>query len=109
MIVFSYCSFYLTIQCGFKAIRVLFCLTYMQKRINISIAILATVTKRGREKSTCPSEIARMLFPGNWREEMKEVVDVAIDLHRQGRVVITQKGRTVDVDHIKGPVRIKTV
>ncbi len=64
-------------------------------------------SQRGPEKSTCPSEIARMLFPGDWRKRMRTVVDVAIDLHKQGKVVITQKGIPVDLDHIKGPVRIK--
>jgi len=81
----------------------------MQKCIKISAAILDIATKRGTEKSTCPSEVARMLFPGNWREEMKSVVQVAIGLHRQGKVLITQKGKSVDVDHIKGPVRIRIV
>lgn len=63
--------------------------------------------ERGPEKSTCPSEIARMLFPDNWREYMRDILSAAIDLHRQGKVLITQGGRPVDVDHIKGPVRIK--
>jgi hypothetical protein len=40
---------------------------------------------------------------------MKNVVDVAIELHNQGKVVITQKGIPIDVNHIKGPVRIKII
>jgi len=74
---------------------------------DISTTIVSVATGRGPEKSTCPSEIARMLFPENWRSKMKDVVDAAIDLHNQGLVVITQKGIPVDVNHIKGPVRIK--
>jgi len=69
--------------------------------------ILTVATQRGPEKTTCPSEIARMLFHHDWRKHMKEVVDIAIELHNQGKVVITQKGIPVDVDHIKGPIRIK--
>jgi len=75
----------------------------------ISATILSVATQRGKEKSTCPSEIARMLFPENWRQQMKEVVNAAIDLHKKGKVIITQKGIAVDVDHIVGPVRIKIV
>ncbi|WP_316798361.1 DUF3253 domain-containing protein [Pedobacter frigidisoli] len=75
--------------------------------MDISSTILSTAAKRGPEKSTCPSEIARMLFPNDWRKQMKAVLDTAIELHRQGKVVITQKGIPVEVDHIKGPVRIK--
>jgi hypothetical protein len=74
---------------------------------DISATILSVATHRGPEKSTCPSEIARKLFPDDWREHMKDVVDLAIDLHNQGKVVITQKGMPIDVNHIKGPIRIK--
>lgn len=75
----------------------------------IAGTILSVARERGLEKSTCPSEVARMLFPENWRAQMKAVVDVAIALHQQGKVVITQKGMPVDVNEIKGPVRIKIV
>jgi hypothetical protein len=79
----------------------------MQPDPAISKMILSTASQRGPEKSTCPSEIARMLYPEDWRNHMKNVVDVAIDLHHQGKVMITQKGIAVDVNHIKGPIRIK--
>ena len=81
----------------------------MQTHPDISKTILSTAIQRGPEKSTCPSEIARMLFPDDWRNHMKNVVDVAIDLHHQGKVMITQKGIAVDVNHIKGPIRIKII
>ena len=75
----------------------------------ISTAILSVAAQRGAEKSTCPSEIARMLFPDDWRNHMKDVVDIAVDLHHLNKVAITQKGMSIDVDHIKGPIRIKIV
>lgn len=75
----------------------------------ILITILSVATQRGVEKSTCPSEIARMLFPGDWRKHMKDVVDAAVDLHHKNKVTITQKGMPIDVDHFKGPIRIKIV
>lgn len=81
----------------------------MQSQKNISTTILTVAENRGPEKSTCPSEIARILFPDDWRKHMTEVVDVAINLHHQGKVVITQKGIPIDVDHIKGPIRIKII
>jgi len=40
---------------------------------------------------------------------MTDVVEVAIELQQQNKVVITQKGLPIDVDHIKGPIRIKIV
>ncbi|WP_129717376.1 DUF3253 domain-containing protein [Pedobacter sp. SYP-B3415] len=79
----------------------------MQGYQEISHAILSTAEQRGPEKSTCPSEIARQLYPDDWREQMENVRKVAIGLHKAGKVQITQGGKPVDVDHIKGPVRIK--
>jgi len=79
----------------------------MQQQKNISSTIITIATERGHGKTTCPSEIARKLFPNDWRKHMKDVVDVAINLHQEGQVVITQKGIPIDVNHIKGPVRIK--
>jgi len=81
----------------------------MQHYEKIATTILSTAIHRGAEKSTCPSEIARMLFPDDWRQHMKDVREVAIDLHKQGSVVITQKGIPVDVKDIKGPIRIKII
>lgn len=78
-------------------------------RADIAASIMAVATLRGAEKSTCPSEIARMLFPGDWRIHMKDVVGVAVNLHRDQKVAITQHGLPIDVDHIKGPIRIKIV
>ncbi|WP_183867324.1 DUF3253 domain-containing protein [Pedobacter cryoconitis] len=81
----------------------------MQRQTDILHTILSIAIQRGPEKSTCPSEIARMLFPEDWRKHMKNVVDAAIDLHNQGKVVITQKGIPIDVNQIKGPIRIKII
>lgn len=84
-------------------------LSIMQHYEQIAQTILATAIHRGTEKSTCPSEIARMLFPDDWRKYMKDILGVAIKLHQEGSVVITQKGIPVDVENIKGPVRIKII
>jgi hypothetical protein len=75
----------------------------------ISETILSMATERLPEKTLCPSEIARAMFPDDWRKHMQEVRDAAIALQKQGKVAITQKGKPVDVDHIHGPVRIKLV
>ena len=79
----------------------------MSDQERISIAILAKATERGPEKSTCPSEIARQLFPADWRVKMKAVRDAAYELQQQGKVKITQQGRTADPETVKGPIRIQ--
>ena len=64
-------------------------------------------TQRGMDKTICPSEVARALFDTQWRKYMHEVRQAAVVLQQQGKVSITQKGSPVDIDHIKGPIRIK--
>lgn len=66
-------------------------------------------THRGADKTICPSEVARSLFDTQWRKHMDEVRQAAIVLQQKGKVLITQKGEPVDVNHIKGPIRIKIV
>ncbi|WP_293786721.1 DUF3253 domain-containing protein [uncultured Pedobacter sp.] len=79
----------------------------MQEKQKIAERILLVAGQRGADKSTCPSEIARMLYPDHWRKYMGTVMEVAIDLCVNGKISITQKGKAVDVEKIKGPVRIK--
>lgn len=79
----------------------------MIKQELISSAILTTVSERGADKSTCPSEVARMLFADNWRGQMEQVRNVAIDLAKQGKILITQKGLPINLGSIKGPIRIR--
>jgi len=81
----------------------------VNKQNQISKAILEVAKNRGSGKTTCPSEIARMLFPENWREEMEQVRDIAVSLQLQGRIVLTQRGKAIGPDKIKGPIRIKIV
>lgn len=78
-----------------------------KQSLTISQTILSMATQRGADKTICPSEVARAMFPANWRNHMDDIREVAIDLQQQGKVTITQKGEPVDVNYIKGPIRIK--
>jgi hypothetical protein len=75
----------------------------------IAQTIINMATERGADKSICPSDVARKLFAPNWRKYMGEVRAIATDLQRKGKVAITQKNQPVDVNHIKGPIRIKII
>jgi hypothetical protein len=74
---------------------------------SIPQTILTMAAERAPDKTVCPSEIARAMFPDDWRKHMQKVRDAAVVLQKNGKVVITQKGKPVDVEHIKGPIRIK--
>ena len=72
----------------------------------IEAAILRLVEQRGPNKSICPSEAARDVFPDDWRERMRAVRQAAIHLARKGRIVILRKGKPVDPDDFKGVYRL---
>ena len=77
-------------------------------KLQIEDAINALLQKRGPGKSICPSEVARDLAGDReWRELMGPVRLVAIDLMRQGKLIITQRGKVVDPDNFRGPVRLR--
>ncbi|GAA4328946.1 DUF3253 domain-containing protein [Mucilaginibacter gynuensis] len=78
----------------------------MSVKPDIAKAILQSAAERGALKTTCPSEVARALFPSDWRSHMGEVRGVAFQLQEKGKVVITQKGMPVTGEPVKGPIRI---
>ena len=67
-------------------------------------AILDLALRRGRERSLCPSEIAKMLEPEDWRALMPEVRKVAAGMPE---IIATQAGREVDPLTARGPIRLR--
>lgn len=74
---------------------------------NISDEILEMLLRRDAGKTICPSEVARKLYPDNWRDEMEHVRSIARDLVKSGKIVITQAGQEVDPDDFKGAIRLR--
>jgi hypothetical protein len=75
----------------------------------IAETMLELATKRGAERTIGPMDIARALggdHPDGWGPLMPAVRRVAVVLMRQGRVVITRKGRPVDPEDFRGVYRI---
>lgn len=63
----------------------------------------------GAGKTICPSEVAREMggpHPDGWGPLMGPVRRVAVGLMKQGRIVITRKGRPVDPDDFRGVYRL---
>ena len=75
--------------------------------LNISETILLLAAKRGKDKTICPSEVARELSLGDWRRYIKEVRKTAFELRDAGKVLIMQKGREVAGNEVVGPIRIQ--
>jgi hypothetical protein len=72
-------------------------------------AILRLAGERGPEKTICPSEAARSVggpHADGWGPLMQPVRRIAVRLAKQGRLVITRKGRPVDPDDFRGVYRL---
>lgn len=79
----------------------------IRQRLESSIRALAE--HRGPRSSICPSDAARAVAGGNWRELMGDARDVARQLAKSGHVEITQRGAVVGPDDDwTGPIRIRT-
>ncbi len=71
--------------------------------------ILELLAERGPGKTICPSEAARALgggHPDGWGPLMQPVRRTAVRLAKEGRLVITRKGRAVDPDDFRGVYRL---
>lgn len=68
--------------------------------------ILALLADRGPEKSICPSEVLSFKEKTN-PALMEEVREAARMLVKLEKIVMTQKGKAIDPDQIKGPIRLK--
>ncbi len=69
-------------------------------------AIVQLVTKRGLDKTICPSEAARLLAGdgGDWRSRMNDVHEAVQVLVEEGAVKLSWKGQTRLT--AQGPYRI---
>lgn len=70
-------------------------------------AIHERLAARREGATICPSEAARALASGDaWRALMPRVREVADAEAAAGRLVVTQRGRTVRAREVRGPIRL---
>jgi predicted ArsR family transcriptional regulator len=65
-------------------------------------AILELLAKRDEGKTICPSEAARAVGV-----DMDTVREAARALVAEGEIVVTQRGEVVDLDGVRGPIRLR--
>ena len=77
----------------------------------LEAAILELLRERGRDKTICPSEAAKLVGGKDERRDWEGLMEPARAAARrlvaEGKIVITQGGRTVDPAAAKGPIRLK--
>ncbi len=74
---------------------------------SIEATILEMLAAKPRNASMCPSDVARLVQPDDWRPLMEPVRQAARRLVAAGAVEITQGGRLVDPSTARGPIRIR--
>jgi hypothetical protein len=74
----------------------------------IRAEIVRQCAARAPNRSICPSEVARALWPAEWREHMDEVRGVGTQLACAAEIQITQRGSVRDPhDEIRGAIRYR--
>ncbi len=76
----------------------------------LEAAMLRLLAARGADKTICPSEAARAVggdHPDGWGPLMQPARRIAVRLMKEGRIVITRKGRPVDPDDFRGVYRLR--
>jgi hypothetical protein len=75
----------------------------------LEAAILNLLAERGPGHTISPTEAARVVGgarPDGWGPLMQPIRRIAIRLMKEGRLVITRKGRPVDPDDFRGVYRL---
>ena len=81
----------------------------MSQTDDLESAILRLAAERGAGRTICPSEAARAIggdHPDGWGPLMQPIRRIAVRLMKEGRIVITRKGRPVDPDDFRGVYRL---
>lgn len=82
----------------------------MSQERQVESVMLELAARRGAGHTICPSEVARAIAGGDpkaWSKLMPSVRRTAVALMKQGRLVITRKGRPVDPDDFRGVYRVR--
>jgi hypothetical protein len=75
----------------------------------LEAAILELLAARAATSTICPSEAARAVGGGTWRDLMEPARGAARRLVDAGEVEVTQGGSVVDPATARGPIRIRKV
>ena len=77
----------------------------------LEAAILELLAERGRDKTICPSEAAKLVGGKDERRDWEGLMEPARSAARRlvaaGKIVMTQGGRVVDPSTAKGAIRLK--
>ena len=81
----------------------------IQHTKQLKAIILEILSKRKAGSTCCPSEAPRQLCPEDWRPLMHTTRVAAQELVQEGKIEVTQKGQVVNLQEVKGPIRLRMV
>lgn len=65
--------------------------------------------RQKKNQDFCPSEVVKLMFPEDWEQFVEEVNSSAIELNREGLILLTQHGFVLKDDSFPtGPIRISS-
>lgn len=78
--------------------------------VNIETSHYNIAKARGENKTYCPSEVAKQLFPENWRNKMDIVREVADNLCKDNKLIVSRYGIDLNIlpSKIKGHIRLRS-
>jgi len=84
-------------------------LVYLVKMVDpLEQAIMELIRQR-KPKSFCPSDVVRWIYPEDWRHFMPDVRNSMMNLYRNNKILVTQRGLPIDPNFLPhGPVRIQS-
>lgn len=66
--------------------------------------------RQKKKNAFCPSEVVKRMYPEDWDQFLEEVKSVAIEMNREGLILITQNGKPIDPDSDPvGPIWISRI
>lgn len=74
---------------------------------SVEDTIFELLDAKGAGKTVGPEEVAKAVDPESWRRVLPQVRSTAVGLARQGRLVITRKGKATDPETFKGVYRLR--
>lgn len=77
-----------------------------QQEQRASATMRALLRRRGPKKTICPSDVARVLAGDDFRASLQLVRDVSAALTKAGELEVRQKGKAVDPEAARGPIRL---
>lgn len=65
--------------------------------------------RQKKNEDFCPSDVVKLMFPEDWEQFVEEVNSTALEMNREGLILIIQNGNVLKADSFPiNPTRIRS-